>query len=97
MTGTVEVGVLWRAWLATKHGATYLFVLGKRIATLEARVTELEATLEKQPPDACPKCGERAMRLENTWGLRGSGADQRRIDGWKCEKCGHQEQRIVKF
>ena len=70
---------------------------GKRYATLEARVEALEAALAKQPPDACPKCGERAMRLHYTWGLQGRSPNQYRRDDWKCEKCGHLEQRLVHF
>lgn len=40
-----------------------IFSIAKRVATLEARITELELRLDRQPADACPYCGERAMRM----------------------------------
>jgi uncharacterized protein with PIN domain len=88
MTTPIEAGVIWRGWLSIKHGLTYVFVLGKRIATLEARVTALEEALQKQPPDACPYCGERAMRLTEQSGLLGNQGSQWTEETWTCGKCG---------
>ena len=69
--------------------------MAARIATLESRVTELEEKLEKQNPDACPGCGERAMRRTETGHL--SQANSARRDLWTCQKCGQAEHRLVKF
>jgi hypothetical protein len=48
------------------------FALAKQIATLEARVAALEESLGKQPADACPFCGERAMRKTRAGPLMGA-------------------------
>src|SRR5256885_9920111 len=47
-------------WL--KGGVTYLWKIGKRIATLEERVTALEQALNKAPAESCPFCGAREDR-----------------------------------
>jgi hypothetical protein len=72
MTTPAEVGAAKKAFDWSKNGATYVFRLAKRIATLEERVTELENALKKQPADACPFCGERAMRKTEEGRLLGS-------------------------
>ena len=92
-TPHVILGLAKRIWTAIKS----VFKYGKRIATLEARVADLEARLEKQPPDACNKCGERAMRVERLWPVMGAPGKQSRQDKWKCQNCGHEEMRIVVF
>jgi hypothetical protein len=64
MMTPVEANAGKKAFDWIKGGATYLWRLGKRIATLEERVTALEEQLKSAaPPDACPYCGERALRL----------------------------------
>jgi hypothetical protein len=66
---------------------------GKRIATLEARVSALEAALEKHPPDVCDFCGERGMRKTHSFGvIRGS---TNQLEVWTCEKCRKTENRFV--
>jgi hypothetical protein len=87
MTTPLEASGLWKAWPSIKHGLTYIFVLGKRIATLEARVTALEESLAKQPADACPFCGERAMRLTEQSSLFGNQGSQWTEETWTYEKC----------
>ena len=82
-----------RAWAWMKQG----FELARRVATLEARVTALEEAQGKQLPDACPNCGERAMRRTHVSHIFGSAPNQWRQDGWTCEKCGNSETRIVRF
>jgi hypothetical protein len=85
-------------WLASaKNALTYVFVLGKRMATLERRVTELEAKMAKHPAGACSKCGELAMRVEKSWPLTGTPPNEVRYEEWKCKECGHKEQRAVRF
>lgn len=93
ITPSATLGLAKRAWEPMKRLIEY----GKRIATLEVRVEALEEKLAKQPPDACNKCGERAMRVTRSWPPEKSGKDKWRQDEWKCEKCGHQESRIVRF
>jgi hypothetical protein len=74
---------------------TILF--GKRIATLESRIAALEKALSKQPADACPFCGERAMRKTTSGHLMGDQGKQWWQDGWTCEKCGKTETRHFKL
>ena len=81
---------------SVKHAFTYIFALGKRIATLEARVTQLEAALGKQPAEACPYCGERAMRKTQEGRLLG-GSSKWKQDIWTCETCNKSEVRVVRF
>jgi hypothetical protein len=78
-------------WL--KRGATYLFKLGKRMATLEERVTALEEALKREPGDACPYCGARAMRKITQGRLMGEPGRQWRTDIWHCEGCGRTDER----
>jgi hypothetical protein len=69
-----------------------------RVAALEKRVTKLEEALAKQPADACPRCGERALRAETAGGVtKGEPPKQYREDTWKCEKCRWRERRVVYF
>jgi hypothetical protein len=70
-----------------------------KVATLEARVTALEEALGKQPADACPYCGERAMRMTRSLGaIIDSGATtQWKKEWWTCAKCGQEDERVRKF
>jgi hypothetical protein len=88
MVTPAEVHVGQRALDWIKRGAIYLFKLGKRIATLEERVTALEEALKTAPPDACPFCGERAMRLREQSGVMGNPGKQWTEEIWNCAKCG---------
>jgi ribosomal protein L37AE/L43A len=74
---------------------TILF--GKRIATLEARLAAIEDALAKQPADACPFCGERAMRMTHAGHLLGDQGRQWWEDVWTCEKCGKAQPRRHKL
>jgi uncharacterized protein with PIN domain len=71
-----------------KGAATYLWRLGKRIATLEERVSTLEDALKTAPPEACPYCGERAQRLSHQ-SLTAMGTHPKRWteETWTCGKC----------
>jgi hypothetical protein len=64
--------------------ARHVFALGRRIATLEERVTALEEALETQPPRACPYCGQRAMRMLDQRGPLGDPGKQWMEDLWLC-------------
>jgi hypothetical protein len=48
----------------------------KRRVSLEARVTALENALKTMAPEACPYCGERAMRLKEQLALMGNQGSQ---------------------
>jgi uncharacterized protein with PIN domain len=65
-----------------------VFVSPKRVATLEERISALEESLKTAPPDACPYCGERAMRLTYQSSLLGNQGHQWTEETWTCEKCG---------
>lgn len=81
-------------WAWTKNAFDY----AKRIAAIESRVRALEKSLERHPADACPKCGERALRLSRAGGvIKGGGPNHWREDVWQCEKCAHHEKRVVYF
>jgi predicted RNA-binding Zn-ribbon protein involved in translation (DUF1610 family) len=93
LTTSAEIGVAARAWAWAKRA----FALAKRIAALEARVEALEEAIQRQLPDACPKCGERAMRRMNAGRVLGEPGKQWRYDSWKCLKCGDEETRAIQF
>jgi len=97
MTTPAEVGAGKKAFDWIKSGATYVFKLAKRVATLEERVTELENALKKQPADACPFCGERVMRKTEEGRLLGGNPNQWKQDVWTCQACSKTELRIVRF
>jgi hypothetical protein len=65
----------------------------KRIAMLEARVAALEEALGGQPADACPFCGERAMRMTHGGRLLGDQGKQWWEEVWTCEKCSNTQVR----
>ncbi len=77
--------------------AKRIFLIGKRIAMLETRVTALEAALGKQPPEACPFCGERAMRMTDPGHLLGDQGRQWYVEVWTCEKCTKEQPRRHKL
>jgi hypothetical protein len=86
----------WKWLLSAKNALTRVFAYGKQIAMLEARVTALEAALGKQPADACPFCGERAMRKTQD-GRIFRGAKQWKQDVWTCQACKKTEVRVVVY
>jgi uncharacterized protein with PIN domain len=88
MVTPVEVHVGNKALDWIKRGATFLFKLGKRIATLEERVTALEQQLRKAPGGACPYCGEHAMRLSKKPSIvRGNHPKRWTEETWTCGVC----------
>jgi len=93
MTTPVEFHFGWK-WF--KNAFTRVYDYGKRLAALEARVTTLENALKKQPADACPFCGARAMRKTEDGRLWG-GAKQWKNDVWTCQECKKTEIRGVHF
>jgi ribosomal protein S27AE len=64
----------------------------ERVDTLEKRIAELEAKLQRAPGEACPKCGEWEFRTASTspagGPLAGMGALNREL---KCGACGYTE------
>ena len=67
--------------------------LPDKVDALEKRVSDLEALLNgKVPPDVCKKCGERAMRLEDS---RLVGEKPQRVrEDWFCQACKKYSQRF---
>jgi hypothetical protein len=70
-----------------------------RIAALEVRLSALEQRLEKRPGEACPMCGENAVRLIKVGRVTGSPTVTIRWDlyGCKAEGCGFKEERPHRF
>ena len=71
MTAPVGTSFVTRMLASAKHATVYVITYAKRIATLEARVTMLEMTLTKRPPDVCCKCGKQAMRVSKASEIQG--------------------------
>jgi hypothetical protein len=94
MVTPVEVGAVKKSLDWAKGAVTSLWRLGKRIATLEERVSALEIESKSVPADGCPYCGERAMRLvfQNPT-IMGDRPKQWTEETWFCVDC---EQRYVK-
>ena len=67
------------------------------IDELKQQMAALEERLKVVPGETCPACGERAMRLTFTSGVRGSPPNQYRRDEYRCAKCEHTEERAVNF
>jgi uncharacterized protein with PIN domain len=88
MVTPAEIGTGRAAFNWIKNWAGKVFQYGKRVATLEERVATLEQVLKTMPPDACPYCGERAMRLKEQSGVLGNQGTQWIEEDWRCEKCG---------
>jgi hypothetical protein len=84
-------------WGQLKEWIKNAVALAKRIAALESRITALEARFERQPPSACPFCGELAMRripADSDGALFGSGGSHPYMEEvWACEKCSKEETR----
>lgn len=94
----VETGAGKKFFDWIKSGATYVFKLAKRVATLEERVTALENALTTAPAEACPFCGERAMRLMEQSPLLGEPGEQWTEETWHCTDCGqnYYERELLK-
>jgi hypothetical protein len=92
-----DVGLIAKSYAFVRKYAGLVFTIGKRIATLEQRVSDLEARLSKQPPNACPYCGEREMRKTYESTIQGDDRNQSRIDVWTCKACNETEKRVVRF
>jgi hypothetical protein len=92
--GTIFVA---KVFNPAKRAFLFIFALGKRIATLEGRVRALETALGTQPADACPFCGERAMRKTQSGALMGDQGRQWWSDVWTCKSCGKSESRRQKL
>ncbi len=90
MVTPVEAGAGRSALSWIKNQADRLFKYGKQLATLEERVTALENALKTMPPEACPYCGERSMRLKWQSPLYGDPGKQWTEETWACNKCGKE-------
>jgi hypothetical protein len=88
-------------WSQLRDWFKLAITLVRRVATLEARVTALEKRLEKQPGDACPFCGEIAMRRiphQNDNVLFGRGGSAPHYEeAWRCEKCSQTAIRSIRL
>ena len=91
MVGLKDLIGLLEKWPAWKR----ISEVPDRVDGIEQRLTKLEQLLAKAPGDACPKCGERAMRLTQPGRRLGSYPKEFRHDKWTCEKCGHLDERAV--
>ena len=69
----------------------------RRYAELEARVTALEKRLERQPPEACPYCGELAMRMSEPPHSMGDPGKKWIREYWKCGACTKEQRREYKM
>jgi hypothetical protein len=83
----IEASGIWKVWPSIKRALTYVFALGKRIATLEERVTHLEETLKTAPAESCPFCGARAQRLTHQSLPMGNPGKQWIEETWNCTEC----------
>jgi hypothetical protein len=97
MTGILEASAGKKALDWIKKYAEQVLQYGKRVATLEERVTALEATLSKKTPDGCPFCGELAMRKTEDGRLLGPPPHQWKTDVWTCKACNQTERRVVHY
>jgi hypothetical protein len=69
--------------------------LNKKVAELETRVSKLtEQDGAPLPYRKCPHCGERDMRLRDTYRYRESPLDIQRYfhEKWLCYSCGFREE-----
>jgi uncharacterized protein with PIN domain len=97
MVTPIESSLAGKAFDWAKRWGTQIFQIGKRIATLEERVTALEEALKKQPAEACSYCGERTVRLTSQSGLLGDPGKQWTEDTWTCSSCGEKYIEREKF
>lgn len=68
--------------------------LPSEVEALRHRVTELEQKLGgKWPADVCRYCGERSLRLSDTFGPNEKGNMQ---EHWDCSACKQTDIRLVK-
>ena len=96
-TNVLVVASRLSAFKAARPTITGLWTRGRKIVNrlndLENRVAELETRLKDQPPDACPFCGKRAMRMYYSSPPLMERNPIARFEDWVCQSCGNQERR----
>jgi transcription elongation factor Elf1 len=75
-------------WDAAKK----IWTWGKRIASLEARVSALEEGLDQ--PFRCQMCGAKMSAFK--FAATGMGATGAALEMWKCKACGKTDERWVR-
>lgn len=66
-----------------------------RLDQLESRVEQLERKLRREPGEACPRCGERAVRVKEAKRDALFGDLGARKHVVECEECGFSDERLV--
>lgn len=67
----------------------------ERIDSIEKRVAELEARLQRAPGAACPHCGALEYRVEKSAPHREFAELGGRVHTMKCEACGFTDEKVV--
>jgi aminoglycoside phosphotransferase len=99
----LSVAAVWSALKGVRPTVIAQWKRGQRMVSrlddLEKRVGALEKSLERQPAEACPFCGELAMRLDWAGGAIAAdgGRSSTRLERWKCRSCGQSESRMTHF
>jgi hypothetical protein len=70
-----------------------LVAMPERVATLEARLTAIEAQLAGSTGELCPMCNAPALKLAGTATDAATAMLGFTIDVLRCEACGHEERR----
>jgi hypothetical protein len=95
MVGLKDLTMLlerWPVWRAIAGTPARVDALEQKVAKLEKEIADL---LGKRPGESCPACGERSMRAGKAYPRMGSFPSEYHYEDWRCEKCGHQEQRTI--
>jgi hypothetical protein len=88
----VSWAIGWKLTKSIRDWGSAAWRRGKQIATLEERITKLEALLNgPHPPDVCKACGQRGVRQYKT---EVSGTGNHIVQHWRCALCAYEEIRL---
>lgn len=91
----IKVGLrIWKYLGIAKETWEQIVATPKQLASLQARLAELETRLQRCPGEGCPHCGKLTFRIEETkLPMNYTYRFGAREHHWLCGECGYKDVR----